>query len=192
MKFSIYFNGRVLVMYSKVKVNKCHEKYNRDYRDRLENITRLFKYIGNFTTKNENFQIKKKSDISHISAQNIDCRYSLESPRRGSSDKHQQSMFLRRNKKYNVYPCKPQFYYIKVGFKGVKFRDVFYLYLRIASPVIRLSSRRLRKETKRPTGHNSITWVKPPFRHADSMQHFSNTLMTRQWLTVFEISCLQG
>ena len=34
-----------------------------------------------------------------------------------------------RNKKNNVYPCKPQFYYIKVGFKGVKiikacFRDV--------------------------------------------------------------------
>ena len=26
-----------------------------------------------------------------------------------------------KNKKYNVYPCKPQFYYIKVGFKGVKF-----------------------------------------------------------------------
>ena len=25
------------------------------------------------------------------------------------------------NKKNNVYPCKPQFYYIKVGFKGVKF-----------------------------------------------------------------------
>ena len=29
-------------------------------------------------------------------------------------------MFLSRNKKNNVYPCKPQFYYIKVGFKGVK------------------------------------------------------------------------
>ena len=28
--------------------------------------------------------------------------------------------FLSRNKKNNVYPCKPQFYYIKVGFKGVK------------------------------------------------------------------------
>ena len=27
---------------------------------------------------------------------------------------------LSRNKKNNVYPCKPQFYYIKVGFKGVK------------------------------------------------------------------------
>ena len=39
-------------------------------------------------------------------------------------------MFLSRNKKNNVYPCKSQFYYIKVGlFKGVKiilarFRDV--------------------------------------------------------------------
>ena len=31
-----------------------------------------------------------------------------------------------RNKKNNVYPCKPQFYYIKVGFKGVKlYRRVF-------------------------------------------------------------------
>ena len=29
-------------------------------------------------------------------------------------------MFLSKNKKNNVYPCKPQFYYIKVGFKGVK------------------------------------------------------------------------
>ena len=29
-------------------------------------------------------------------------------------------MFLSRNKKVNVYPCKPQFYCIKVGFKGVK------------------------------------------------------------------------
>ena len=29
-------------------------------------------------------------------------------------------MFLSRNKKNNVYPCKPQFYYIKVGFKGSK------------------------------------------------------------------------
>ena len=29
-------------------------------------------------------------------------------------------MFLSRNKKNNVYPCKPQFYCVKVGFKGVK------------------------------------------------------------------------
>ena len=35
-------------------------------------------------------------------------------------------MFLGRKKKNNVYPCKPQFYYIKVGFKGSKsYRHVF-------------------------------------------------------------------
>ena len=65
------------------------------------------------------FQIKN-SDIFHISAQNIDCGYSLEPPRPGCSNEYPQSMFLSRNKKNNVYPCKPQFYYIKVGFKGVK------------------------------------------------------------------------
>ena len=69
--------------------------------------------------KTENLQ-KKKSDIFHISAQNIDCGYSLEPPRRGGSNEYPHSMFLRRNKKTNVYPCKPQFYCIKVGFKGVK------------------------------------------------------------------------
>ena len=70
----------------------------------------------------------KKSVIFHISAQNIDCGYSLEPPRRGGSNEYPQSMFLSRNNINNVYPCKPQFYYIKMGFKGVKiikvcFRD---------------------------------------------------------------------
>ena len=63
--------------------------------------------------RDENFQIKIQI-IFLISSQNIDCGYSLEPP---------------RHKKNNVYPCKPQFYCIKVGFKGVKiikvcFRDV--------------------------------------------------------------------
>ena len=69
--------------------------------------------------KTENFQIKS-SDIFHISAQNIDCGYLLELPRWGGSNEYPQSMFLSRNNKNNVYPYKPQFYYIKVGFKGVK------------------------------------------------------------------------
>ena len=69
--------------------------------------------------KNENIQIKK-SNIFHISAQNINCGYSLEPPRRGGSNGYPQSMLLSRNKKNNVYPCKSQFNYIKVGFKGVK------------------------------------------------------------------------
>ena len=69
--------------------------------------------------KKEKFS-DKKSDIFHIPAQNIDCWQSLEPPRGGSSNEYPQSMFLSRNKKNNVYPCEPQFYYIKVGFKGVK------------------------------------------------------------------------
>ena len=62
----------------------------------------------------------KDSDIFHISAQNIDCGYTLEPPQWGSSNEYPQSVFLSRNKKNNVYPLKPQFYYIKVGFKGVR------------------------------------------------------------------------
>ena len=54
--------------------------------------TCLFKYTKNFTTKNENFQTKN-SDIFHISAQNVDCGYSLEPPRRGGSNGYPQSMF---------------------------------------------------------------------------------------------------
>ena len=69
--------------------------------------------------KKENFKIKILI-LFYISAQNIDCGYSLEPPRRGGSNEYPQSMCLSRNKKNNVYPYKPQFYYIKVGFKGVK------------------------------------------------------------------------
>ena len=60
--------------------------------------------------KNENFHIKN-SDIFHVSAQNIVCEYSLKPLRRG---------ILNRNKKNNVYPGKPQFYYIKMGLNWVK------------------------------------------------------------------------
>ena len=68
--------------------------------------------------KNENFQIKIMIFFLFL-LKNTDCGYSLEPPRRGGSNEYPQSMFLDRNKKNNVYPCKPQFYYIKVGFKGV-------------------------------------------------------------------------
>ena len=42
--------------------------------------------------KNKIFQIKN-SNILHISAQNIDCGYSLEPPRWGSSNEYPQSIF---------------------------------------------------------------------------------------------------
>ena len=80
--------------------------------------TRLFKYIENFTTRTESFQVKILIFFIFL-LKNIDCGYSLEPPR-GGSNEYPQSMFLSRNKKNNVYPCKPQFYYIKAGFKGVK------------------------------------------------------------------------
>ena len=67
--------------------------------------TCLFKYTEKIILppKNENFQIKI-SDIFHISAQNIDCGYSLEPPRCGGYNEYPQSMFLSRNKKNNLYP----------------------------------------------------------------------------------------
>ena len=61
-------------------------------RKTCENITKtcLFKYTENFTSQNWKFSDKKTVYV------------------------------LSKNKKNNVYPCKPQFFYIKGGFKGVK------------------------------------------------------------------------
>ena len=50
----------------------------------------------------------KNSDIFHISAQNMDCGYSLEPPRRGGSNEYTQSMFLSKNKKMYT-PVNPSF-----------------------------------------------------------------------------------
>ena len=99
--------------YFKQDVTQCQENTFIHYENTPIQIYRKF-----YLQKTYNFRIKK-SDIFHISAQNIDCGYSLEPPRRGGSNEYPQSMFLSRNKKNNAYPCKPQFYYIKVGFKGV-------------------------------------------------------------------------
>ena len=76
-----------------------------------------FKYTENFTIKKWKFS--DKSDIFHISSQNIDCGHSLEPPRWGGSNEYPQSMFWTEIRKKYVYPYKPKFYYIKVGFKGV-------------------------------------------------------------------------
>ena len=68
--------------------------------------------------ENDNFWLKI-FDIFLIFAQNIDCWYTIEPPQRGGSNKYPQSMFCSENKKKYVYLCKPQFYYIKVGCKGI-------------------------------------------------------------------------
>ena len=89
----------------------------------LQNVhkkTRLFKYWISYNQEKEKFQIKNYDIFLYIFAQNIDCGYSLEPPRWGGSNEYQQSMLLSRNKKNNVYPCKPQFYYTKAGLGGSK------------------------------------------------------------------------
>ena len=81
--------------------------------------TYLFKYTENFITENENFQIKILILFKFL-LKNIDYGYTLEPPHRGGSNEYPQTVLFSRNKKSNVYPCKPQFYYINVWFKWVK------------------------------------------------------------------------
>ena len=50
--------------------------------------------LKNFITKKKKWKFSgKNSDIFHISAQNIDCGYSLEPPRRGGSNEHHNLCF---------------------------------------------------------------------------------------------------
>ena len=77
--------------------------------------------------KNVHFQMNF-FNIFLIFAQNIDCGYTLE---REAVLTSTHNLCFRANIRKNVYPCKPQFYYIKVGCKGVFvtrtcFRDVIF------------------------------------------------------------------
>ena len=67
--------------------------------------------------KNENFPLKK-IDIFLIFAQNIDCGYTLEPPRRGGSNEYPQSMFWGKNKKNRYTPAYPSFTIEKWGIRG--------------------------------------------------------------------------
>ena len=62
--------------------------------------TCLFKYTENFTTKS--------SGIFQVSAQNIDCGYSLEPPQQGSSNDYSQ-YFFSQNKKNMYTPVNSSF-----------------------------------------------------------------------------------
>ena len=114
---SIYLVRFLTLPGSRATYRQCH----------IVTKTRLFKYILKISPpKTENFQIKVLI-FFHISAQNVDCGYSIEPPRRGGSNEYPQSMLLSRNNKNNVYPCKTQFYCLKVGFNGGSklYRHVF-------------------------------------------------------------------
>ena len=62
---------------------------------------------------------KKNVKIFLNFAQNIDCGYTLEPPRRGGSNEYPHSMFWSKNKKNRYTPAYSSFTYIKLGFKGV-------------------------------------------------------------------------
>ena len=53
--------------------------------------------------------IENVFDIFLIFAQNIDCGYTLEPPRRGGSNEYPQSMFWGKNKKNKYTPAHPSF-----------------------------------------------------------------------------------
>ena len=81
------------------------------YRIRISASLRKHAYsniLKIFPPKNENFQIKN-SNIFHISAQNIDCWYSLEPPRRGGCNEYPQSMFWAEIRKIMYTPVNPSF-----------------------------------------------------------------------------------
>ena len=55
---------------------------------------------------------------------------------RGGSNEYPQSIFLSKNKDNNVYPCKPQFYYIKVGLRGSKLYRYMYVFMMVYSSLL--------------------------------------------------------
>ena len=142
VKFSIYLNRRVFVMDDTVSILSIltdwpvSQQENMSFKNKTESKipvgkietimkTRLFKYIENITAKNWKFSDKKLWYFSYFcSKHRLWVLVRTASLRRFS--RVPTIFVLSRNKKNKVYPCKPQFYYIKVGFKGSKlYRHVF-------------------------------------------------------------------
>ena len=80
-------------------------------------MTRLLKYIENFTTKTRKFS-DKNSDNFHISDQNVDCWYLSEPSQRSDSNEYSQSVFEQKQEN-KMYPCKTVLLY-KSWVYGVK------------------------------------------------------------------------
>ena len=84
--------------------------------------------------KKRNFSIKK-NDICLIFAQNIDCGYTLEPPRRGGSNEYPQSMFWSKIRKISIPLHTPVLLhvYVKVGFEWVYVTWTCYRYMDMLS-----------------------------------------------------------
>ena len=82
-------------------VSNLHVNFH--YENMPMQYTKIFKVV-----KNEEFQ-QKFFDINLIFAQNIDCGFTLEPPRRGGSNEYPQSIFWSTNKKNRCTPANPRF-----------------------------------------------------------------------------------
>ena len=109
-----------------IKTNQTPHMKQMTHKEELQRRKHLTKHaysnkLTNSPPKTGKFS-NKNSAIFHSSAQNIGCRYSLEPHCQGGSKECPQSMFLSRYIYIYIYiyPYKSQFYFIKVGFKGVK------------------------------------------------------------------------
>ena len=80
------------------------------------NIQRFFSPVKIINFIREKYP--EKNDIFLIFAQNIDCGYTLEPPRRGGSNEYPQSMFWSKNKKIGI-PLQTPVLLYKSGVKGV-------------------------------------------------------------------------
>ena len=143
--------------------------------------------------KTENFQIKDSDIFSYFCSKHR-LWVLVRTASRGGSKEYPQSMFLSTNKKYNVYPFKHQFYYIKVGFKGVKI-IVFVMFWvdknpkyfrRTAKTVVRFERNALfRLNIELLRGRKIITVCKTEFFYKQAMFVFFKTptlsVMERSW-----------
>ena len=92
--------------------------------------------------KFEKFQLKM-FDFFLIFAQNIDCGYTLEPPRRGGSNEYPQSMFWSKNKKnIKIFPVKIFIFTAKNNF-CIMHGQVFVMYM--GTPIARAEKQFLRR-----------------------------------------------
>ena len=108
MKFSIFnaeknlciLHGQVFVMGRfRTATNTVNHSLNSPnwYCSYYENTSMYYTYFS-YVVKIKNF-LQKIFDIFLMFAQNINCGYTLEPPRRGGSNEYPQTMFWSKNKK---------------------------------------------------------------------------------------------
>ena len=84
----LFTKGMELTIFGQLKnSNDVLNKFNPLRKHAYSNILKILQ------PKKGNFPIKN-SDIFHISAENIDCGYSLEPPQQSGSNEYPQSMFF--------------------------------------------------------------------------------------------------